>query len=85
MIRSLSNLFILGLSWLKKYNLQIDYIFYNINFFCSLAQNSLNQVETYKSNISKLLLIHARTFMYFAKKESPFAVYATSIFDGKKL
>lgn len=83
-LRSPLNRDILGLSWLKKYNSQIDWIFHNLNFPSSLFQNLNNQEEIHKSNVSKPLLEGARAFMYAAKEGSSFAIYATPISDSEK-
>jgi len=83
-IKSPSNPIILELSWLEKYNPQIDWKSRNLDFSSSSIQNSISQVETYKPNISKPLLVGTRAFVHIAKEGTPFAIYATSIGDAEK-
>lgn len=63
----------------------MDWIFCNFNFSCSLIQNLINQVEVHKFSIFKSLLVVTRTFMHITKEGSSFAIYATSIFYGRKI
>jgi len=44
----------------------------------------VNQIKSHKPNVAKSLLINVKAFTRAAKEESPFAIYATPIFDGGK-
>jgi hypothetical protein len=79
-IRTPLALVIFGLSWLERYNPQIDWRSWNIEFLVipSLAKHTNKPLTTKKPPFIKLLFIRARAFMRAAKKDTPFAIYATS-------
>lgn len=84
-IISFFNPIILRLSWLKKYNFQIDRCSYNHKFCSSLIQVCDSEVKVHKCSMSKPLLIDASAFMHAAKKESSFIIYAMAISNSGKI
>jgi len=67
-IKTPFNLIILGLSWLKSFNLSIDWKLHKVTFSIKPAK---------KSQIIKPLFVGARIFMKVVKKCISFVIYAT--------
>jgi hypothetical protein len=82
-IRNPSSPIILGLSWLEKYNPQIDWKSRTIEFSItpSLIERINKPSSTKKLPFIKPLFIGAGAFMRTAKTSTPFAIYATMIFE----
>jgi hypothetical protein len=78
-IRTPSASVILGLSWLEKYYLQINWKSRNIKFpVTSFLTKHTNKPSSTKKPLSnKPLFIGAKTFMRAAKTGTLFAIYAT--------
>jgi hypothetical protein len=78
-IRTPSVPVILGLSWLERYNLQINWKSRNIEFLVtpSLTEHTSKPSSIKKPLFIKPLFIGARAFMKAAKTGTPFAIYAT--------
>jgi len=71
-IKTNSNLIILGFSWLERYNLFVDWKVCKI-----MLSLELFLIETIKKPQRIItLLIEARVLMKGAKKSTPFAIYA---------
>jgi hypothetical protein len=78
-IRTPSAPVILGLSWLERYNPQINWKSRNIEFPItpSLTKRTSKPSSTKKPPFIKPLFIGARTFMRATKTGTPFVIYAT--------
>ena len=93
-IQSLSNLVILALSWLDRYNLQVDWSNQKVKFqsnnlkaLDTQAIERLKNLECLKpephqirtSKVQVSMTVGARTFMKVAKNGVVFAIYATPV------
>jgi len=79
-IHSPSSPIILGLSWLEKYNPQIDWLDCSSIFFLekTLVIESLAKPKPIScKKFKKPLFIEVRIFMHMAKTRTTFAIYAT--------
>jgi hypothetical protein len=74
---------ILGLSWLERYNPQINWKSRNIEFpiIPSLTEHTSKPSSTKKLPFIKPLFIGARAFMRVPKTGTPFVIYATLIYE----
>ena len=78
-IKTPSNLIILGFSWLEKHNPSIDWRLRTITFPIGHSKN--NRVR--KPRTKKSLFIGARAFVESSKEDLPFVIYATPISEEK--
>jgi hypothetical protein len=78
-IRTPSTPVILGLSWLERYNTQIDWKLRKIEFpvIPSLTKRTSKPSSTKKLPFIKPLFIGARAFMRVANTGTSFVIYAT--------
>ena len=74
-INSPSHPIVLGISWLEKYNPDIDWIFCTISF----SRKSRQLGECQKTLTKKPLHVGAKAFMKVAKENTPFIIYARPI------
>ena len=72
---------ILGLSWLERFNPNIDWSNRNIIFPTTPPPQSLRYKPPEENNLKKPLFIGAKAFIRVAKGRSTFVIYATPIAD----
>ena len=80
-IHSPSTPIILGLSWLERFNPNIDWSNYNIIFPATPSLQSLRYKPPEEKKLKKPLFIEARAFIRAAKEGSAFVIHATPIAD----